>query len=234
MSGPRALQIRGLVEGLEAPDQVVPGTVRLVARAEVQGDAIGDLVVVLEEIRLIQISIVLVFARSMIERAQPAKQEIGERMPAACRAGRTSVLAVRDEVPGPSVIVVDLGPQVLQLEAELEAVPSLDPVRFVVELESVAWERRFEVVAEVEVALRPDLGNRWDARVVRKPDAEILRGRDLRMRPPRRVEAVVAERRLVEQRGAECSLPARDDALTARIRLETRPHVAEDVLGNEL
>ena len=60
----------------------------------------------------------------MIEGAEPAKQEIGERMPATCCAGRPRELAVGNEVPGPAEIVVDLGPQVFELEPELEPVLS--------------------------------------------------------------------------------------------------------------
>ena len=54
------------------------------------------------------------------------------------------------------------------------------------------------------------------------------------MRPPRRVEAVVPECAFVEQRRGHRPLPARDDALTARIRFEARARVAEDVFGKEL
>ncbi len=132
--------VRVHVEDLEASDQIVPGTDGLVARAKIHRDAIVELEVVLEEVRLIEVSIVLVLARSVIEGAKPPEQEVGERISAAGRAWRTGVLAVRDEVPGPAEIVVDLGPLVLELEAELEPVASLDPVRLVVELEPVARE----------------------------------------------------------------------------------------------
>ena len=90
--------------------------------------------------RLIEISIVLVLARSVIERAEPAEQEVGERMTATCCTRRTRELAIRDEMARPAEIVVDLGPLVLELESELEPVLSLDPVRLVVELEPVSWE----------------------------------------------------------------------------------------------
>src|SRR5687767_9210957 len=126
----------------------------------------------------------------------------------------------------PPEVVIYLGPQVLELEAELEAVPPLDPVGLVIELESIAWKRCLEVVTEIEIALRPDLGDRRNPRIVRKPDTKILRRRDVRMGPPRRMEAVVAERRLVEQRRAERSLPSDHDALAAWIRLEAGAHVA--------
>ena len=75
----------------------------------------------------------------MIEAAKPPEQEVGERISAAGRAWRT-VSWRFDEVPGTAEIVVDLGPLVLGLEAELEPVASLDPVRLVVELEPVARE----------------------------------------------------------------------------------------------
>ena len=100
----------------------MPGTDWLVARAKIQRDAIADLEIVLEEVRLIEISIVLVLTGSMIERAEPAEQEVGERMAATCRTRRTREYAVRDEVSGPAEIVVDLRPLVLELETELKSV----------------------------------------------------------------------------------------------------------------
>ena len=76
----------------------------------------------------------------MVELLKPAEQEIRERMPAAGRTGCTSVLAVGDKVPSTAEVVVDLRSQILKLGAELYAVPPFDPVRLVVELESVSWE----------------------------------------------------------------------------------------------
>jgi hypothetical protein len=118
----------------------VPGTYGLVARAKIHCDAIVELEVVLEEVSLVQVSIVLVFARSVIERAEPAEQEVGERITAARSTRRTGELAVRNEMACAAEIVVNLGPLVLELQAEHDPVPPLDPVRLVVELERIARE----------------------------------------------------------------------------------------------
>ena len=95
---PDALVVRVHVEDLEASDQIVPGTDWLIARAKIHRDAIVELEVVLEVVSLIEVSIVLVLTRSVIEAAKPPEQEVGERISAAGRAWRTGVLAVRDEV----------------------------------------------------------------------------------------------------------------------------------------
>ena len=62
-------------------------------------------------------------------------------------------------------------------------------------------ERRFEVVADVEVAARVDLRNRRLVRIDRQPDAQLLHARDVvGRREAARVHAVVSDTDFVERR----------------------------------
>src|SRR5688500_20282432 len=99
---------------------------------------------------------------------------------------------------GAAEVVVDLGSQVLQLAAELNAVTSLHPVRPVVHLEPVAREPRLEVVTHTEIPAGTDRRDRSHSRQVREPHAEVLYVGHLWMGLPGRVETVVGEHRLIQ------------------------------------
>src|SRR5918999_935101 len=106
-------------------------------------------------------------------------------MATAAGAWPARVPSVENKMAGTPIVVVDLRTHPFELGAELQAVASLGPVRFVVELESIAREPRLEVVADIEVPLRLNLRDRSHSRQVRQSPAEILNRRRVFVRLPR-------------------------------------------------
>src|SRR5687768_1103419 len=101
-------------------------------------------------------------------------------MAAAAGARPARMPPVEHKMAGAPVVVVNLRTYPLELGAELQAVASLGPVRFVVELESIAREPGLEVVADIEIPLSLNLRDRSHSRQVRQSHPEILNSRRLR------------------------------------------------------
>ena len=139
-------------EHFDAADLLVPWRRRLQPRAEVQRQPRRESEIVLDEQRSVVHHVILVLARALVEAADDAEEEIGERVAGAARGAAGEL-----KVAGAAELIPDLDGVALQLAAELQVVLALRPRHPVVELDAWTIERRLEVVADVEEVVGVDL-----------------------------------------------------------------------------
>ena len=123
---------------------------RFIAHAQVQRETVAHLPVVLDE------------QTPDTSRGSSCTLRFRDRRSGSRRGSKSAIerpvdVAAEDKVSGAAELVDDIDPLPANLAAELEVVASVDPTCPVAPLKAGARELGFQVVADVEEALRLDL-----------------------------------------------------------------------------
>src|SRR4030095_2569874 len=141
-------------EALNSPPHLVPGWRRLIPQAQVQRQARMYLVVVLDQQCRVSGTVVLVLTRSLVEGCQLTEQKVRNGMsgPEGGVRGEHIVTCATEFVHNIHSIAGDLS-------TELQSVLSADPAHAIAPLKTIAYELRFQIVANREEPGRLNLGD---------------------------------------------------------------------------
>src|SRR5262249_48352259 len=141
-------------------------------------------------------------AGPLIERVQLSQQKVRDGMSGSGRGARPEYVVAR-----PAEFVHNVDSIARDLATELEAVAAPHPAHPIIPLKTVTPELRFQVVADVEEPHGLDLRDGWEGRIDGQAHTQVLHAGCAIRGSPARVDAVVAELKIVQHRGAESPGP---------------------------